>query len=64
MLDGIKINQNRIFWHENDNILRSLTQPFNVHHNITSTSGLSILLHDVISLTDTTSCDNVIRVWE
>ena len=34
MLDGIKFNKKSHFWHENVEILRSLTQRFIVHHNV------------------------------
>ena len=40
---------------ENVTILPSFMQCYNVHHYLTS--GLSILLHGVISLPDATSCD-------
>ena len=51
------------FWRENVKILPSFSQRYNgcdyiMLPNLQTTSGLSILLHDVISLQDATSCDN------
>ena len=52
------------FWHEDFKILPSFTQRYNGCNfvtlpNLLTTSGLSILLHGVISLPDTTSCDKM-----
>ena len=46
----IKINEKSYFWRENINNLPSFTQCYNGCHYVTS--GLSILLHGVISLPD------------
>ena len=57
-----RITSKSHFWHENVKILLSFTQHYNGHHfvmllNLYTTSGLSILLHGVISLPGAKSCD-------
>ena len=69
MLDSInhmtlKFTKRAHFWHENAKILSSFTHRYNGCHYVTlhylsTMSGLSILLHDVISLPGAESCDNV-----
>ena len=69
MLDSIyhttlKLNKFE-FWHERLEDLASFTQRYNEGHNVTlrnfkTTSGLSILLHDIISLQDATLCNQLI----
>ena len=54
----------RHFCSENINILPSFTIHYNGHHyvtllNLLTPSGLSILLHGLISLPDATSCDKI-----
>ena len=67
MLDSIyhmtlKLLIKSFYWRENVKILPSFTQHYNVRHyvmllNLYTTSGLSILLHGIISLPDALSCD-------
>ena len=62
MLDSIyhdnRITQKSHFWRENVKIMPSFMQRHYVTLlNLQTTSGLSILLHGVISLADSTSCD-------
>ena len=57
----LKLLKNHILGFETK-IFQSFTEHYNGHHYITLlnlliTSGLSILMHGVISLTDRTSCD-------
>ena len=61
-LHGIKITLKSHFWRENFKILPSFVQRYNGRHyvtllNLQTTGGLSILLHGVISLSDTKLCD-------
>ena len=59
MLDSIYYMTNTLkfdFWHKNVIILSLCTRCFGLH-NVSRTSGLSILLHGVISLPDATSYD-------
>ena len=50
----LKLIKKSHFWRENVKILPSLTQLYNMY-NGRHNSGLSILLHSVISLPDATS---------
>ena len=61
MLDSIYYMTNTLkshFWRKNVIILSLCAQRCYRRHNV-STSGLSILLHSVISLPDTTSYDKI-----
>ena len=56
MLYDIKITLKSHFCHKNVIILSLCTQRYYGRHNV-STSGLSILLHGVISFPDARACD-------
>ena len=64
MLDSIYHMTNTLkshFWRKNVIILSLWSQRYYGRHNVSSkSSGLSILLHGVISLPDATSCDKTI----
>ena len=72
MLDSVNHMTLKLIKSENIEASSYFMQHYNGHHylplqNLQTTSGLSFLLHGVISLLDTMSCDNrylCSREWE
>ena len=59
----LKLIKNRMFGLKNVKIFAIIMDVITFPENLKTTSGLSVLLHSVISLPDATSCDKINSTW-